>query len=58
MCVLIFIYRYQFIELYRYQTKLKASFEMFINENSLQDFAALIGVRKTDPYCGKYHIKK
>ena len=46
------IYRYPFIELFSYNMDLKEAFTEFSKELNLKNYAILIGVRRTDPFCG------
>ncbi len=45
--------RYPFLQLYTYDLGLKEAFLKFSDDFSLKDYAILIGVRKTDPFCRK-----
>lgn len=44
--------RYPFIQLFRYEGGLKTAFVNFARECQLTQYAALVGVRRTDPFCG------
>lgn len=41
------------MELYTFRIGLKDAFLQFSKENCLDDYAILIGIRRTDPFCGK-----
>jgi FAD synthetase len=46
-------HRHSVFRLYRYRSSLKEAFASFKKESGMDDFAVLVGVRRTDPYCGK-----
>lgn len=45
-------FRYPFVELYTFKEGLKSAFFKFSEDMSLKNYAILVGVRKTDPFCG------
>lgn len=47
-------FRYPFIQLNKYVCGLKDAFSQFSRENGLINYAILLGVRNTDPFCGNF----